>query len=155
MINLMNSRHFGTTVSIAALAGALALAPAAHARDGNGYAVSPENPHSVQLLVAGRFGTPSPYQSGTDHSLDTIPPLAVSPENPHSVQLLLTGRLGTPDPYQSGTDHSLDTIPSLAVSPENPHSVQLLAAGRFGTPTPVVDPKNSKSSAIAMEASQS
>ncbi|MEJ2630124.1 MAG: hypothetical protein P8014_06160 [Acidihalobacter sp.] len=118
----MNSRYFGTTVSIAALAGALAFAPAAHARDGNGYAVSPENPHSVQLLVAGRFGTPGPYQSGTDHSLDPIPPLAVSPENPHSVQLRVAGRFDTPTP----------------------------ASNRPYSPTPVVDPENPNSAAITM-----
>jgi hypothetical protein len=93
MINLKNSRHFGTAISTTALAGALALAfvPAAHAHDGNGTTVSPQAPNSAIVLMTGSisFSNRSPYQPGTDHSLDPIAPLAVSPENPNSAAITM------------------------------------------------------------------
>lgn len=122
MIKHSNSRIFGTAIGAAALAGTLALAPAAHARDGNGYTVSPEAPNSAITLMTGNISTATrgAYQPGTDHSLDPIPPLAVSPENPHSVQLLVAGRFGQPAPA-SNQPYS----PSPVVNPENPNSAEI------------------------------
>ena len=124
MINLKNSRHFGTAISTTALAGALALAfvPAAYAQDGNGTTVSPESPNSAIVLMTGNisFSNRSPYQPGTDHSLDPIAPLAVSPENPHSIQLLVAGRFGHPTPA-SNQPYSASPV----VNPENPNSAAI------------------------------
>lgn len=47
-------------------------------------AVSPENPHSVQLLVAGRFDQPTPA-SNQPYS----PTPVVNPENPNSAELTM------------------------------------------------------------------
>ena len=122
MINLKNTRIFGAAIGTAALAGALAFAPAAHARDGNGFTVSPQAPNAVFTLMTGNiaFSKRSPYQPGTDHSLDPIPPLAVSPENPRSVQLLVAGRFSHPTPA-SGQPYNAVPV----VYPENPNSAEI------------------------------
>lgn len=122
MMNLKNFRLFGTAIGTTALAGALAFAPAAHARDGNGYTVSPEAPNSATALMTANISlsSRSPYQPGTNHSLDPIPPLAVSPETPRSVQLLVAGRFGRPTP---ASDHPYSAAP--VVNPENANSAEI------------------------------
>lgn len=122
MINLNNFRLFGMAIGPVALAGTLALAPVAHARDGNGYTVSPEASNSAITLMTGNISTATrgAYQPGTNHSLDPIPPLAVSPENPHSAQLRIAGRFGRATPA-SNQPYSASPV----VNPENPNSAEI------------------------------
>lgn len=122
MINLRNSRIFGTAIGTAALVGTLAFTSVAYARDGNGYALHPEAPNSVITFMTGNVSTaaPSPYQPGTDLRNDLIPALTVSPANPHSVQVLIAGRFGRPTPM-SNQPYSASPV----VNPKNPNSAAI------------------------------